>query len=342
MTGSDWTAAPLVFPNASADPGPDHTFAGSPGHDHDELFAELIARPDTMILPLHLDRVLVDADARLALVPAADLESVVDIPGSLKLYLGRVRPEEGIPDDGVLVAGGSGLDTRPRDDDEVAVIAILVSDEEAANITVGEWKSLREVSTRLDARDVGLSTRAVALANWHRKYTYSPLSGKETTPASGGWMRVDATDGSQHFPRTDPAVIIAVTDHEDRLLLASNTAWDKRVYSLIAGFVDPGESLEQAVVREVLEEAGVRVRDPQYLGSQPWPFPASLMLGFHAKLGDSGVNGRPDGVEIRALRWFSRAELSDAVERGEVIVPGGASISRAIIQAWHGSLPNSS
>ena len=339
---STWTRRPLTFPNAIAEPGPDHTLAVSPGHDHEELFAELLGRRDTLVLALHQDRILVDGDSRLALIPISELEGLVDTQRALKLYLGRVSAEEGIPHDGVLVAGNASREDQLNRGGDTPVVAIVVADDEEASIPVGEWKSLRDVSTRLDPRDVGLSTRAVALANWHRSHAYSPRSGHPMSPVSGGWVRIDTHDGSQHFPRTDPAVIIAVTDTDDRLLLASNTAWNERVFSLIAGFVDPGESLEQAVVREVFEEAGLRVRDPQYLGSQPWPFPASLMLGFQTTLDDSHANGRPDGVEIRELRWFSRTELTAAVERREVILPGAASISRAIISAWHGGLPISS
>lgn len=337
MTVKDWPGLPLKFPNAGSPPGPDHTLGSLDGREQEELFAELWARPETLILALRGDAVLVDADARLALVPVSNIEPLVDHERALKLYLGRVRPEEGIPDDGVLVAGA-----RASDADTVPVIAIVLSDEEAEAVAIGEWKSLREVSTTLDPRDVGLSTRAIALANWHRSHAFSPRSGRATTPTAGGWVRIDASDGSEHFPRTDPAVIIGITDDEDRLLLASNTAWNERVYSLIAGFVDPGESLEQAVVREVYEEAGLVVTNPEYLGSQPWPFPASLMLGFRATLADDVANGAPDGVEIRSLRWFSRDELTQAVADSEVILPGGASISRAIINAWHGALSVSS
>lgn len=336
MTDKRWPGLPLQFPNAGSRPGPDHTLGPLDGRDQEELFAELWARPETLILALHGDEVLVDADTRLALVPASELEPVIEHEEALKLYLGRVRPEEGIPDDGVLVAGAQ-IGGAP-DDDTVPVIAVVLSAEQAQEVHIGEWKSLRQVAAMLDPRDVGLSTRAIALANWHRSHTFSPRSGNATTPTAGGWVRIDASDGAEHFPRTDPAVIIGVTDDEDRLLLASNTAWNERVYSLIAGFVDPGESLEQAVVREVYEEAGLVVADPEYLGSQPWPFPASLMLGFRAALADDAANGTPDGVEIRSLRWFSRDELSRAVADGEVILPGGASISRAIINGWHGGL----
>src|SRR5690606_28828848 len=134
------------------------------------------------------------------------------------------------------------------------------------------------------------------------------------------------------FPRTDPAIIVAVVDADDRLLLGSNAMWEVNRYSLLAGFVEPGESLEAAVAREVFEESGVRVVDPVYLGSQPWPFPSSLMLGFRALADPAGSwELRPDGAEILELRWFTREELRQARETGPdaaVILPGGASIAR--------------
>jgi NAD+ diphosphatase len=143
------------------------------------------------------------------------------------------------------------------------------------------------------------------------------------------------TDGHELFPRTDAAIIVGITDADERLLLGSNAAWGRDRYSLLAGFVEPGESLEAAVRREVFEEAGLRVIDPVYLGSQPWPFPASLMLGFTARV-DPASDGlaTPDGNEILDLRWFTREELADSVNG--IKLPGYTSIARAIIEHWFG------
>ena len=148
-------------------------------------------------------------------------------------------------------------------------------------------------------------------------------------------MRVDPDSGAEVFPRTDAAIIVGITDADDRLLLGSNALWENNRYSLLAGFVEPGESLEAAVIREVFEESGIRVTDPTYLGSQPWPFPASLMVGFLARV-DERVESilTPDGNEILDLRWFSRDELRDAA--GEILLPGPTSIARAIIEEWYG------
>jgi NAD+ diphosphatase len=141
-------------------------------------------------------------------------------------------------------------------------------------------------------------------------------------------------DGSEHFPRTDPAVIMLVHD-EERILLARSANWPARRVSILAGFVEAGESLEQAVAREVHEEVGVKVHDCHYLGSQPWPLPRSLMLGFFARA-DEGQELHVDGEEIKSARWYTRAELRVAVEAGEVLLPGRISIARQLIERWYG------
>ena len=173
------------------------------------------------------------------------------------------------------------------------------------------------------------------MANWHRATRFSPLTGAATTSAKGGWVLVDSESGAELFPRTDMAIIAGVTDADDRLLLGSNAQWESNRFSLLAGFVEPGESLEAAVLREVFEESGMRVTNPRYLGSQPWPFPASLMLGFLATV-DTEVESTltPDGAEILDLRWFTRAELHAALD--EILLPGKTSIARAIIEEWYG------
>jgi NAD+ diphosphatase len=144
--------------------------------------------------------------------------------------------------------------------------------------------------------------------------------------------------GRQQFPRTDPAVIMVVTDDEDRCLLGRQERWPAGRYSTLAGFVEPGESLEQAVAREVFEEVGVEVREVAYFGNQPWPFPASLMVGFFARATTTEID--VDGAEISDARWFTREEMRAEAEAGRLLLPSGISISRSLVETWYGgSLP---
>ncbi|MDM7854189.1 NAD(+) diphosphatase [Cellulomonas alba] len=194
--------------------------------------------------------------------------------------------------------------------------------------------ALRTVGADLGARDAGLATAAVALDAWHSRHPRCPRCGGPTRITQAGWVRTCEVDGSEHYPRTDPAVIMAVIDDADRLLLGHAAAWAAGRWSTLAGFVEAGESLEHAVRREVLEETGVVVGEVKYRGSQPWPFPASLMVGFHARATTGDV--RVDGVELTDARWFTREELARAVVDGEVIPPGRSSIARALVEDWFG------
>ncbi|MBF4462754.1 MULTISPECIES: NAD(+) diphosphatase [unclassified Rathayibacter] len=278
------------------------------------LYDELLADPSTRILVLKHDQTLVDHD-RLALLPAEEVTA-----GTLRVYLGRTTV------DGVQEPAGT------------AVIATVLTDAAAAELEPDEsrWSGLRPVAERLSDRDAGLFTEALAIVNWHASHGYSPRNGDPTITEQGGWVRRSPSDGSQVFPRTDPAVIVCVLDADDRLLLGSNAMWGSGRFSLLAGFVEPGESLEAAVLREIAEESGMRVVDPRYLGSQPWPFPASLMVGFTARLADDQAPEAllPDGEEIVELRWFTREQLRDSLD--SVLLPGRSSIARAMIEDWYG------
>ena len=164
------------------------------------------------------------------------------------------------------------------------------------------------------------------------------VCGNPTFATHAGSVRRCTFCRTQHFPRTDPAVIMAVTDADDRLLLARNAAWPPNRVSVLAGFVEPGETLEAAVARECFEEAGVQVTAVRYLGSQPWPLPRSLMLGFAATVADPEL--KLDGAELDWARWYSRAELKEAVATGEVLMlPSEISISRRLINHWFGGDP---
>ncbi|HEV2375667.1 MAG TPA: NAD(+) diphosphatase [Streptosporangiaceae bacterium] len=200
---------------------------------------------------------------------------------------------------------------------------------------------LRQAAALLNDRDAGLFTHAVAMANWHATHTHCPRCGELTEVVAAGHARRCINDGSEHFPRVDPAVIMAVTDDEDRCLLARNKHWPARRVSVLAGFVEPGESVEQAVRREVREETGLRVSEVCYVGSQPWPMPQSLMLGFTARA-EGGQEISVDGEEIAEARWYSRQGLRDAMAEGQVALPPPVSIAHRIIETWYGGvLPGS-
>ena len=186
--------------------------------------------------------------------------------------------------------------------------------------------SLREVGALLSDRDAGLLTHAVALANWHDTHVRCPLDGTPTVPDPAGHSTTCPTDGTEHFPRTDP---------EDRCLLARNAAWPGRRVTILAGFVEPGESAEQAVIREVAEETGITVTNVRYVGSQPWPMPRSLMLGFRADA-PAGQAITVDHEELAEARWWSRVDLLAALQARELALPPSVSIARHIIEAWYG------
>lgn len=198
---------------------------------------------------------------------------------------------------------------------------------------------LREAAQMLDPEQTGWFTAGLALYRWHEQARHCPRCGAPTDPARAGWARTCTAEGTELFPRTDPAIIAAVvhTDEhgEERILLGRSARWPADRYSAFAGFVEAGESLEAAVAREVGEEAGVRVVRAEYRGSQPWPFPRSLMLGFRAVVAEPGA-ARPDGTEIARVRWFTSRELAGEVRAGRVRLPGPVSIAHHLIADWYG------
>lgn len=194
---------------------------------------------------------------------------------------------------------------------------------------------LRAAAAHWPPFEATVFAQARAVLHWQQRHRFCGVCGGALAYERGGWQGRCAPCGLEHYPRTDPAVIVAVTDGE-RLLLGRQAGWPARRYSTLAGFVEPGETLEQTVVREVMEESGVRVRSSRYLGSQPWPFPSSLMLGFIAE-------AEPDppqaNEELEDARWFSREEVGAAL-RGEtaeagLLVSPSISISRWLIERWH-------
>jgi NAD+ diphosphatase len=282
----------------------------------EDLFEVLMAQSETRVLPLWRRKALMAGES-LALLPVGELPPETTRTAEVLVYLGRTIAD---------------ADDVPQG---TPVVAAVVTDAVADLLDDGpeSWGDLRKIAGSLSDRDAGLLTQAVAMANWHDSHRFSPQTGEPLAVTQGGWARTDSR--GEVFPRTDPAVIVAVIDDDDRILLGTNSQWEANRYSLLAGFVEAGESLEAAVAREVFEESGIRVVDPVYLGSQPWPFPASLMLGFAARVDpDRKSTLAPDGDEILDLRWFSREDLRAAL--GEITLPGRSSIARAILEQWYG------
>jgi NAD+ diphosphatase len=195
--------------------------------------------------------------------------------------------------------------------------------------------SLRELGAKLDEFHLGISMHAIALSNWHRSHPHCSRCGAETESTLGGSVRVCVKDQSQHHPRTDSAVIVLVKDKDDRILLGHQPIWPDGRFSTFAGFLEPGETFEQCVEREVFEESGVKVNEIKYLGSQPWPFPASIMIAFSAIVDDPST-AKADGVEITEVRWFSREELKTSVADGSLLLPPTISVARKMIAMWFG------
>ncbi len=199
---------------------------------------------------------------------------------------------------------------------------------------LGDFADLRQIGPLLPAGEGAVLAQARAMAHWHGRHRFCGLCGAATAPGEGGYLRrcTDAGCGAAHFPRTDPAVIMLVHDGGERCVLGRNHRFPPGMHSTLAGFVEPGESLEDAVAREVLEEVGLRVRDVTYNSSQPWPFPSSLMLGFFARADFGDLTIDPD--ELEGARWYSRAELRASPEDERFKLPRADSIARRLIGDW--------
>lgn len=272
-------------------------------------------------------------DAWLAATMADPMTRVLVVAGN------RLRPVDGVvewvaPDqapDGTLVLLGA------RDD--VVHLAVIVAPEDARGAKE-EWIPLRALLMTLSDREPAqapLLMHAIGLAEWHHVTRFCPrCGGPLESRAAGHELRCTSCDRPQ-FPRTDPAVIMAITHGEgddEAILLGRSPVWPPGRYSTLAGFCEPGETLEDAVRREVEEEVGVVVGEVAWFGNQPWPLPSSLMLGFTGRALTRDIE--VDGAEIEHARWFTRAEFMAARECGDLIVPRGISISSSLIEAWLG------
>lgn len=196
------------------------------------------------------------------------------------------------------------------------------------------FRPLRAVGGLLERQAAGMLAYATGMVQYHHDHRFCAVCGAPTRIAEGGHLRVcsDAQCGQQDFPRTDPAIIVLVSS-ANRCLLGRQPMWRKTLYSVIAGFVEPGETLEAAVAREVAEETGVQVRDVRYHSSQPWPFPRSLMIGFYATAETTRIY-LSDG-ELEDARWLSREEIAKEVRQGTLELPSGISISHRLIETWY-------
>ncbi|MFC7943166.1 NAD(+) diphosphatase [Microbacterium oxydans] len=271
-----------------------------------DVLARLRDDPATRVIVVREGRVRVVDSALVRVAPDAVVEASWallgrDLDGTL-LLLAAAPPEN------------DALDTAP---DEI-------------------WLGLRDLGGRIDGQESELLISAIALAGWLQDAAFCPTCGGETELRQASWSRRCLVCGRQHFPRTDPAVIVAVESRDgQRLLLGANANWGGRMFSCFAGFTEAGESLESTAYREIEEESGVRLSALRYVSSQPWPFPRSLMVGFRAVVDDE-TTARADGEEIIEVRWFTRAEIGSALAGdGPVGLPGPASIARALIVDWY-------
>jgi NAD+ diphosphatase len=285
--------------------------------DEPHLVQTLVADPSTRVAAIRRDRMLVTgSDASLRLVYRAPEPADA---GRLAFALGQEPP----PRTGNQARGAA----RGR------VTAYLGVVEEAE--PQERWVTLRQAGPTLGAIDASVFTTTLALANWHVAHGYCAKCGAPSEPVLGGWVRRCSRDGSEHFPRTDPAVIMAVIDADDRLLLGRGRVWPERQFSVLAGFVEPGESFAGAVAREVFEESGIVVTDVRYLGDQPWPFPSSIMVGCTARALTTQIV--VDSKEMAEVVWMSREEYAAALRAGAIRTPGGISIARRLIERWLGT-----
>jgi len=281
---------------------------------HPGWSASALAHPDTRFVPVWRDRSLM-----LESGEAACLLRAGDLPESLAVH-----------EEAVLLGQFAGH----------TCFAVELALDEAridALLPAGAcFRDLRRNATLLPAQHGALLAYARAMLFWHRRHRFCGECGAPTRSEEAGHLRVcsDGACDARHFPRTDPAIIVLTADRSGtRCLLGRQPAWERGMYSCLAGFVEPGESLEHAVVREVMEEAGIRVARVRYRSSQPWPFPSSLMLGFRAEARTEAI-ARGDG-ELEDARWFSREELAAGYAGGSLRVPNRVSIAYRLIEEWY-------
>ncbi|MGE5503570.1 MAG: NAD(+) diphosphatase [Actinomycetota bacterium] len=284
----------------------------------DEAWTALVDRPATRFYPYWKGLQLLSADGGRAAWLDGDEGRRAWAHAARRVFLGRL-------DDGTALMAfdtGTAGEAPPAMDGR-------------------QWASLRAVGAVLLPADAALLAYARGVLEWHARTRFCPQCGGALSPSRGGHVLTCCGDDchAEHYPRTDPAIIVMVTDGADRVLLGRQPAWPPGMWSCLAGFVEPGETLEHAVAREVAEETGIAVADVAYAGSQPWPFPASLMVGFAAR----AVGGRleVDRNELEDARWFDRADLatfgeSHAPGPTGLFLPRSDTIARMLIERWLG------
>ncbi|MBO3662332.1 NAD(+) diphosphatase [Microbacterium stercoris] len=294
------------------------------------------ARPDA-VAPAAVDRSAAERDE-----PGL-LDAVLSDPGTRVMVVHGALAAHAAGDEPRLqsfapadVPAGAEWGFLGRAADGAAVVVAAFDPATPAPLDAHGWAGPREIGAALDEHAADTLMVAISLGRWLTDFGHCPLCGGRAVLRQAGWSRRCEDCGREHFPRNDPAVIVAITDPaRERILLGANVNWRGRMHSCFAGFVEAGESLETAIHRELFEEAGVRVTDVRYVRSQPWPFPHSLMLGFEATAVDPD-EARPDGTEIISLKWFTRDEIAEALAgRGEFGLPGRASIAYRLIREWH-------
>lgn len=271
-----------------------------------------LAAEATRLTVVWRDRTLFDAaaeDARPHWLPAADARRAAEA-SLVTVFLGE---EDGAARFALVLDDAAGEDP-------------------AALALPGAWEDLRRHAARLPIRDAAPLLHARGMAHWHARHRFCGVCGGPTHPDEGGHVRRCPACGADHFPRTDPAVIVLVT-HGERALLGRQAAWRAGQYAALAGFVEPGESLEEAVAREVREESGVALAAVRYHSSQPWPFPSSLMVGFTAEAASARI-APEERDELEDVRWFTRAEVAAGLAAGTFHLPAPWSIAHRLIDDW--------
>jgi NAD+ diphosphatase len=212
--------------------------------------------------------------------------------------------------------------------DDIAIFAI-----EPEGELEGSFEDFRSVALTLAEEEAAIAACARSLFEWHRRHGFCSVCGQPSTIAAAGWQRVCSSCGAEHFPRVDP-VVIMLPLFGGRCLLGRNFSWPKGRMSALAGFVEPGETIEEACMREVKEEAGLVATRVTYFASQPWPFPSSLMIGLFAEV--ESENAVADGKELEEVRWLTREEARQVLDgtHAEVLAPSTLGISRHLLEAW--------